>query len=358
LTGDGGRGPAPAGDEQDDALFLLLSDRQNREHAVTAWERRVRVDPARSDLLHTLAVAYSWWAREQQDNDAEERSCQSWRQALAYWAAVLSDRAYWEQWVTGRARTYQVRTTADHVTGLLDDVARELRDQLRDNLERQAGRGLSAPVRAYQELGDMFDGELLATRLMRQVGGLDLPGERRMACGPHLARHLGLSAEVARLVVPLPDVAAVPDGPVGLAQCLRWAFSEASTAFTFYESARYDRALSRLPDLTDRPFAQLEPDCPEAASGTSGNDHPASCPTCGRYVTHDPPLVPAFPGAAPAADRVGLHVRVNRNWPARPSPTALRTPRPSTMAGRHRSAERPVDDPDHEAGARGQPGVR
>ncbi|MFI0409330.1 CHAT domain-containing protein [Actinomadura sp. 3N508] len=270
-----------------DEVPLLLLLARGRDDAIAAWEERLHDSPGDMTLVHALAVAHLWQARELDESGAWEHSVRAWEQSLAYWATVLYDDAHWDRWMRARAVSYERPVASGDVARLQTVVEKALFELLAGYERRHAQQGQTEQGQAYQALIDRLEIELRAARELKDVGGL--PAGRLaepLVCGPGYLRMAGLEMPFAELLRRLDREAEEGRDPGRYAvRMLRWFFSELATASSFFWQHRFDDALRALPvapgSLTDRPG-----DCAGKAAASAA--HVRSCEHCGEFLTRSP----------------------------------------------------------------------
>ncbi|MEU6860567.1 CHAT domain-containing protein [Glycomyces sp. NPDC046736] len=257
-------------------LFRLLAG--DRAAAVEAWKARLTEAPGNMPDAHRLAVAALWHAIELEAGGAWEHAERLWRLSLACWAALLGDDEYWTVWSLGRAAHYGHAVLPGETSRLRADLGQHLMSILAAIAERHAREGRPGPAARSRALVSVLEAEMEAAQCLRDAGGLPLPGEGRIACGPGYLALTGLRPNLARFVA-----AAEADADLGDAALrrLRWSFSGFGRAFADYERHRYSAALRRLPD--PRALRERPEDCDGPAPG-----HDPDCPQCAAFLAYDP----------------------------------------------------------------------
>lgn len=271
-----------------DAPLLLLVAR-GRDAGIAAWRERLTQAPGDMAVVHGLAVARLWQARELEHHGAWEHAVPVWEEALAYWAALLGDAGYWEGWRAERASCYRHPVSAADLTKLRRDLGLWLSDRLATGEQGHLDEDRPEQAAAYQELTALFEAELAGARVLREAGGLPaVPGTgRAAACGPRFVRMLGLEAVLAERVAELSAAAQRGDEPGEFTvRRLRWAFSALSPAATFVEAVRCEEGLAALPELPG--LATLPEDCAGPASAADPAAHVAGCAHCQGFLERDP----------------------------------------------------------------------
>lgn len=163
-----------AGIPNDAAVVLLLLGQ--REQAAQLWAEKQRENPSDGWIAHQQSLLYYWWAW--QDSTQEH-----WYRAIANWALVLEDDAFWQSWGEERQSCYGV-SVGNHL------------EALRKKLEGKLVEDLAS----YPHLGIAFYAELAAAHMLKKAGGLPIPGSLfdKIACGPLMIRALNLETQLAR----------------------------------------------------------------------------------------------------------------------------------------------------------------
>jgi hypothetical protein len=304
---------------EDAPLFLLLDQLgQRRDDAVAAWEACLARDPACTAAAQGLALALYVRARQLERSGAHEQAEDAWGKAIALWAMVLSDDAWWEGWRRERAERYQQPVTAADTTRLRSELGRQLLDQLTDRADRCAEEGHSKREERYRELALLFEVELEGARLLKRTGGLPVEaggggGGGRLCCGPLYLRYLSRGALGTRLgeqVLRLDSAASgaqredVPtdlDAALGTGELaeesgagvslatlfrLRCAFSELGRALLLLDGHQPEQAIRALPPSYQARLADLAVDCAGPAGDATA--HVPSCPACRSFELSNP----------------------------------------------------------------------
>ncbi|MFF4252493.1 CHAT domain-containing protein, partial [Streptomyces sp. NPDC001663] len=288
LAPDDGSDPLDALCERfpkDAPLLLLLA--RGRDAAVAAWEERLAKTPGDMTVVHGLAVARLWQARELEHSGAWEHAVRAWEEALAYWAAVLSDEGYWDGWRAERAGCYQRSVPLDDLARLRRDLSLRLSEHLAAGEETHTDQDRPEQAGAYRQLTALFEAELGGARVLKEVGGLPtVPGTAvALACGPRYLRMLRLEVPLAERVAELSAAAQQGQDPGEFAvRKLRWAFSVLSPAYALAEAHRFEEALVALPALAA--LTELPEDC--AGPGAEPAAHVQGCGHCRDFVRRDP----------------------------------------------------------------------
>ncbi|MFG3258312.1 CHAT domain-containing protein [Streptomyces sp. NPDC048172] len=291
---DGGAGFAEALCRElprDAPLLLLLA--RGREAAIEEWETRLREAPGDMAVLHGLAVARLWQAKELEESGAWEHAVVAWGYAVAYWATLLADDGHWERWRQERAACYGRGAGPEDVARLRWKLGQYLSDQFSAYGQRHADADRPGQARAYWELGDALEAELGGARQLGELGGLPLGAGAagtaggRLACGPAYLRLLGLGPRLGELAARLDETVRRGEGPAESAvRELRVAFSELSTAFALFGMHKFDEALRALPPL--REMRELPEDCEGPLPGLDQDAHLEGCAHCADYLGRNP----------------------------------------------------------------------
>lgn len=268
---------------KDAPLLLLLA--RGRDAAVAAWEERLATAPGDMAVVHGLAVARLWQARELEHSGAWEHAVRAWEEALAYWAALLSDEGYWDGWRTERAACYQRTVSLDDLTRLRRDLSLHLSDGLAAGEETHTDQGRPEQAAEYRRLTALFEAELGGARVLKEVGGLPtVPGTAlALACGPRYLHMLRLEVPLAERVAELSAAAQQGHDPGEFAvRKLRWAFSELSGAYALAEAHRFEEAIEAMPVLPA--LTELPDDCADRDAKTHSRD----CGHCQDFVRRGP----------------------------------------------------------------------
>lgn len=290
--------PAPASDlveamgqalPWDVPLFLLLGHR--RDDAIAAWETQLLQDPTRAAAAHGLALAHSSRARELEMKGALEQAESAWKLAIAHWALVLSDDAWWDAWRRERAECYRQPVTPTDIARLRSDLGQTLLDHLTDSADRCAAEGRSDREERYRELALTLEVELEAARLLKRAGGLPLDesSAQRLVCGPVYLGHRALGVRLGQKVADLEAAAGdrgreelltALDAALGAEELsgdgsgvapgalfrLRCAFSELGRPLLLLNGHQPELALRALPPIYQARLAEL----PEDGVGPAG----------------------------------------------------------------------------------------
>lgn len=273
-----------AGLPADAPLLTLLTG--DRPAAITAWRRQLMKTPADMVVVHSLAVASFWQARELEDSGAWEHAEQVWRESLACWAVVLADDGYWIGWRQARAACYGHAVTPADTARMRADLGRYLVDLLAEQAQRHADAGRPQQAAGYRGLVLMLEPELAAARTLSEVGGLPLPDDPAgtLACGPGYLRMIGRAKEFGEFVA-VTD-AAHGTGPESAAALrrLRWSFGELSGAFSLLEHRQVEAALAELPEFHRHRLSELPDDCADPEN----HGQPQECGHCQDFLDRNP----------------------------------------------------------------------
>ncbi|GAA2082220.1 hypothetical protein GCM10009801_41800 [Streptomyces albiaxialis] len=283
---------------RDAPLLLLLA--RGREAAVAEWEARLREAPGDMDVLHGLAVARLWQAKELEESGAWEHAVVAWRYAVAYWAALLADDAHWERWRQERAACYGRGAGPEDIARLRWKLGQHLSDEFAAYGQRHADADRPGQARAYWELGDALEAELGGARQLGELGGLPVAGAGgaggRLACGPAYLRLLELGPRLGELAARLDGTVRRGEEPGESAlRELRVAFSELSTAFALFGMHKFDEALRALPE--PREMRDLPEDCAGPGAAPDREAHLRECGHCAGFLRRNPAYL-HLPGRA------------------------------------------------------------
>jgi hypothetical protein len=273
----------------DDAALLLLLTR-GREEAIAEWERQHRSAPGDMAVAHCLAVAHFWCAKELEESGAWELAESAWERALAYWAALLTEDDYWIRWRQGRAACFRHPVSVADTDRLRWELGKSLFDRLSGYAERHSNQGRPEHSKAYHELIHFLERELEGAQVLKEAGGLPLPGDTgaTLVCGPAYLRVVDLETMFGELVARLEAAARNGKDPgEPTLRRLRCAFSELAQAFTFSQRHRFEEALRVIPAaLHQRALADLPPDCSGAPG--DGTEHLRACEHCRHFLRDNP----------------------------------------------------------------------
>jgi hypothetical protein len=298
----------------DAPVFFLLDHR--REDAIAAWETLLAQDPAWVAAAHGLALAHYFRARELEASGAYEQAESTWKLAIAGWAVVLSDDAYWDGWRRARAERYQQPVTSADVARLRSELGQDLLDHLTDCGDRSAAEGHSEREERYQELTLALEVELEGARVLKEVGGLPLgeTGDRRLVCGPLYLHHSNLGFRLGQRVAEIEaaageegeqeDILTALDAVLSAGELawetprvspsalfrLRCIFSELNRSLLLLNRHQPELALRALPRrIYEARLATLTEACdaPVHAESARG-DHVAVCPVCLDFEHSNP----------------------------------------------------------------------
>ncbi|WP_405662403.1 CHAT domain-containing protein [Streptomyces sp. RK9] len=275
----------------DDAPLLLLLAR-GRDAATAEWERRLAAAPGDMAAAHGLAVARLWQAQDLEQSGAWEHAVRTWELALAYWATLLSDDAYWDGWRAERATCYDRKLTHEDMTRLRWELSRHLFGLLSAYEQRHTEQDRPQQAARYEELAQFLEAELAGARILKDVGGLaGVPGARAaLACGPRYVRLLELRLPLAELAADLDAAAKDGKDPGEYAvRELRWAFSGLSRALTLCAVHKFEPALRALPAFPT--LTTLPDDCAGPAAASDPRRHIEGCAYCQEFLRRDPAYV-------------------------------------------------------------------
>ena len=263
-------------------LILLAGDRVK---ATAQWRRRLADHPDDSDDVHCLGVTSFWHAQDLEETGAWEQAAQVWRTALACLATLLTDDEFWLGWRQGRATCYRHAVTPANTRLLRIELGGYLFGVLTGHAERHANAGRQREADQYQELVFLFEAELDAAQCLKEAGGLPLPGEGRLSCGPEYLRLVGLAREFGEFIADEHQwVFADTDTRQELLRRLRCAFSALSTAASFLDHHRFEPALRALPEYHRMRRFELPEDC----AGPAHHGGVDSCAHCRDFLEHNP----------------------------------------------------------------------
>ncbi|MFD9886013.1 CHAT domain-containing protein [Streptomyces alboflavus] len=274
-----------------DAPLLLLLAR-GRDAATAEWERRLAAAPGDMAAAHGLAVARLWQAQDLEQNGAWEHAVRTWELALAYWATLLSDDAYWDGWRAERAACYERKLTHEDMTRLRWELSRHLFGLLSAYEQRHTEQDRPQQAARYEELAQFLEAELAGARILKDVGGLaGVPGARAaLACGPRYVRLLELQLPLAGLAADLDAAAKDGKDPGEYAvRELRWAFSGLARALTLCAVHKFEPALRALPAFPT--LTTLPDDCAGPAAAPDPRRHIEECAYCQEFLRRDPAYV-------------------------------------------------------------------
>ncbi|ARX87198.1 hypothetical protein SMD44_06679 [Streptomyces alboflavus] len=274
-----------------DAPLLLLLAR-GRDAATAEWERRLAAAPGDMAAAHGLAVARLWQAQDLEQSGAWEHAVRTWELALAYWATLLSDDAYWDGWRAERAACYERKLTHEDMTRLRWELSRHLFGLLQACEQRHTEQDRPQQAARYEELAEFLEAELAGARILKDVGGLaGVPGARAaLACGPRYVRLLELQLPLADLAADLDAAAKDGKDPGEYAvRELRWAFSGLSRALTLCAVHKFEPALRALPAFPT--LTTLPDDCAGPAAASDPRRHIEGCAYCQEFLRRDPAYV-------------------------------------------------------------------
>lgn len=262
----------------DAPLFLLLDRR--RDDAIAGWEALLAADPTRAAAAHGLALAHSSRALETAGDQEPAES--AWKLAIAHWALVLSDDAWWDGWRRERAESYRQPVTPADIARLRSELGQQLLDGLTACADRCAAEGHAEREERYRALILTLEVELEGARLLKEAGGLpvDESGGRTLVCGPLYLAHRNLGVRLGRRIAELEAAGAgqgreelltALDAALGAEELsgeergvspgalfrLRCAFSELGRPFLLLQGHQPEQALRALPPIHRARLADL-----------------------------------------------------------------------------------------------------
>jgi tetratricopeptide (TPR) repeat protein len=320
---------------EDAPLMLLLSGR--REEAISAWEEQQRQKPGDMSVAHSLAIAYLYWAKELETGGAYEKAEVAWEHAIANWAFLLADDAYWLSWRRDREACYKEVVSEGDISKLRSELNGHIAKELAQYANRYEAEGRKERATKYQQLALTFEVELEGVRALKEVGGLlwQEGGDLHLCCGLVLLRNLQLEQALAKFILDLErglereveepvDVIAALEAVLERAEGqrqptvtpeillrLRYAFSELGKPFVLLERRRYEEALQALPAEYYRlKISQLPPDCDLSQHIEPG--HIERCERCQMFMRSNPAyLCLPHRGARLSRDAVELAVGIH-----------------------------------------------
>ncbi len=293
---------------QESPLFLLLGER--RVEAIEFWKELRRQNPADVEVVHALALAFLFQAREQKAEDEHEKADLAWEEALACWTMVLSDDAYWERRRREWADAYQQTVTSGDLARLRSDLVQEILKGLAETARIRADGGAVERAAELNRLALTFEVELEGARSLKEAGGLggDLADGGfvsgpiylgRVALGDRLGRRISsLESETEgwkreNLLTTL-DTALGTGGegaghttPEALFR-LRCTFSKLGVTLLLLDRHHYDETIENLPPLYRCKLSDLPDDCPEAGSIELTDAHHRTCSKCRSFLEENP----------------------------------------------------------------------
>ncbi|HEX2300997.1 MAG TPA: hypothetical protein VHH34_21225, partial [Pseudonocardiaceae bacterium] len=265
--------------DRDGPLLALLSGR--RDAATTEWEEWLGADLGASEVAHSLAVAWTWYAIEHENAGRHEDAARSWERAIAYWARVLSEDVYWASWRNQRATCYQFAVSAADLSRARHAAVDRLSGWLTAAADRSRRDGRVEHARRYGQLRLALAVEMAAARALAGEGGLaEHPASTTPACGPLFVRcYPQLRVPLGRLVARLDADEGESGAEHAAVLRLRCTFSELGEAVVLLEQNRPDRAVEALRGLHRIAFKDLPPDC-----GHDLNAGGTGCPECTEFA--------------------------------------------------------------------------
>jgi tetratricopeptide (TPR) repeat protein len=222
-------------------VFAVLLLWEERREAAAVLERQQGEGPHDARLAHQLGLLYLAWAEELEAQQQTEDAVYAWRQAIGQWAVVLTDGAYWHRWGNERATCYGQQVLAHQLEALGPDLEEELLRRLSENADRHARAKRPAQASTYRQLQLELQAELVAVRLLRELGGIPTARHGRVFCGPRLLDPLELSDALARYVAQLTEEPSGMGAQVeAIVRRLRWYFSSLRTPAVLLEGPQPD----------------------------------------------------------------------------------------------------------------------
>jgi len=295
---------------EDEPLVLLLCGR--RDGAAAAWERRQRETPDDTQIAHALAIACLCRAKELEEKGVYERAEVTWEQAIANWAYLLTDDAYWLSWLRGRAGCYREMVSESDLAYLRSELGESIAKELARYADRCLMEGRKERAAKYQRLALKFEVELEGARALKEVGGLLIEdnGGARLCCGKLFLHGLNQERALAQLILELEkslekgeeealEVASLEEMLAGagepllpaptpeVVQRLRCVFSELGPTVVLLERHRYEEAMQALPsDYYRQQLSQPSSDCDLSQSAEP--DHLERCDRCQQFKRRNP----------------------------------------------------------------------
>lgn len=261
-------------------LTLLAGDRAG---AIALWRQRLADHPDDQHVVHCLALASFWHARELEETGAWERAASVWRTALACLATLLTNDEFWTGWWQDRASRCGHTVTPADIRMLRIEFGRYLVSELTGRAQRHADVGRAPEAERYQRLVTLFEAELAAAQCLDEIGGLPLRGGGPLSCGPEYVRLVDLSVEFGEFIAGL-HKSDLDDTTQGQLSRLRCAFSVLSQASSLVDHHRFEAALRELPDYHRSGRAELPDDC----AGPDRHGGVGVCPHCREFLRHNP----------------------------------------------------------------------
>jgi len=188
----------------------------------------LRQAPTAVALAHDVGVRGYWLAQHAASAAAADGY---WTIAIAGLATVLQDHAYLKAWAGRRAEAFDEPVEDEGLASARQLVAERIQGALE---AAEAARGRAAvPRRVAWQL------ETRSIELIRAAGGIPLDdAATRLACGPLMARWLGLTEKAARFIHELPS-----DDPSASVKRLRRLLAEARGATPVEDEVDSDRTI-------------------------------------------------------------------------------------------------------------------
>jgi hypothetical protein len=296
---------------QDAPLILLLAGRH--DEALAEWERQQVEKPNDLSVAQALAVAQLCRAQQLEAGGAYEQADCAWARAIANWAAVLTDDAYWLSWREDRAARYQEPVRESDVSRLQSELVEHLFRLLAQYADRYLMEGKKGRASQCQQLALAFEAELEGAKMLKEAGGLPLGDRRhaRLCCGLLLIRSLHFESALAKIVSDLgrsldreaeeaTDIVAALEAALEkregehptaatpeMVQRLRCAFSELGPAAVLLDRRQYEEALQALPERHYRHrISQFPGDCDWTQR--EEHHHLEGCDRCREFADKNP----------------------------------------------------------------------
>jgi hypothetical protein len=257
-----------AGIPDDAAVVLLLLGQ--REQAAQLWAENQRDNPSDGRVAQQQSLLYYWWAW--QDGKQEY-----WYKAIANWALVLEDDAFWQSWGEERQSCYGV-SVGNHL------------EMLRKKLEGK----LIEDLASYPHLSIAFYAEVAAAHMLKKAGGLPIPGSLfdKIACGPLMIRALNLETQLARFTfehyTAAQDIGKHMEHLDNSTDLLQRYFSQIRVAAVLLDRDLPEQALEAL-DQTDYSLCPTGISCQARARQTATTLLPrVYCGTCPHFEQANP----------------------------------------------------------------------
>lgn len=130
-------------------LPIALLQAGKRQEAAGEWEKAQRARPGDAQVAHSLALLHFFWASRLEGTGRGADTEPLWNKAIANWAFVRYNDAFWANWVASRSAIYPI--SAEALATLRRNWMAELEKRLRQLASESEVNFAEAKVATYQK---------------------------------------------------------------------------------------------------------------------------------------------------------------------------------------------------------------